>query len=252
MATTIFHDLIHKEVEVYVDDIVIKTKTAEEHVVALEKVLQRLRKFNLKLNPAKCLFGATSGVFLGYLVSKRGIKIDPPKSKAILDMPPPKTEKEIHGLLGRLQYISRFMSQLADTCGPMFKFLRKGSSHQWNEQCQEAFDKIKKYLLSPPILQPPTKGKPLLLYLSMIEEAMGAMLAQEAEDTKVENAVYYLSKRMLPYEVKYNRVEKLCLALYWVFQKMQHYLSTHIIAEKSPLKFLMERSVLDSKMARWV
>src|ERR1041384_6799832 len=84
---------------------------------------------------------------------------------------------------------------------------------------------------------------------------MGAMLAQEAEDTKAENAVYYLSKRMLAYEVKYNRVEKLCLALYWVYQKMQHYLSantTHIIAEQSPLKFLMERLVLDSKMARWV
>src|ERR1041384_1382643 len=173
MATTIFHDLIHKEVEVYVDDIVIKTKTAEEHVVALEKVFQRLRKYNLKLNPTKCLFGATSGVFLRYLVSKRGIEIDPAKSKAMLDMPPPKTEKEICGLLGRLQYISRFMSQLADTCGPMFKLLRKGSSHQWNEQCQEAFDKIKKYLLSPPILQPSRKGKPLLLYLSVTEEAIG-------------------------------------------------------------------------------
>src|ERR1041384_774975 len=121
MATTIFHDLIHKEVEVYVDDMVIKTKTAEEHVVALEKVFQRLCKYNLKLNLAKCLFGKTSGVFLGYLVSKRGIEIDPAKSKAILDMPPPRTEKEICGLLGRLQYISRFMSQLAKTYGPMFR-----------------------------------------------------------------------------------------------------------------------------------
>src|ERR1041384_7056868 len=83
MATTIFHDLIHKEVEVYVDDMIIKTKTAEEHVVALEKVFQRLCKYNLKLNPTKCLFGATSEVFLGYLVSKRGIEIDPAKSKAI-------------------------------------------------------------------------------------------------------------------------------------------------------------------------
>src|ERR1041384_4282466 len=84
---------------------------------------------------------------------------------------------------------------------------------------------------------------------------MGAMLAQETENTKAENAVYYLSKMMLTYEMKYNRVEKLCLALYWVCQKMQHNLSaytTHIIAEQSPLKFFMERPVLDSKMARWV
>ena len=152
MATTVFHDMIHKEVEVYVDDMVIKSKTPEEHLEALEKFFLRLRKFNLKLNPAKCLFGATSGVFLGHLVSKRGIVVDPSKTKAILEMPPPQTEKEIRGFLGRLQYISRFIKQLVDTCGPVFKLLRKGASKKWNEECQQAFEKIKEYLPSPPIL----------------------------------------------------------------------------------------------------
>src|ERR1043165_9347489 len=255
MATTVFHDMIHQEVEVYVDDMIVKSKTPEGHLEALEKFFLRLRKFNLKLNPAKCLFGETSGVFLGYLVSKRGIEVDPSKAKAILEMPPPRTESEIRGFLGRLQYISRLINQLADTCGPIFKLLRKGASKKWNEECQKAFEEIKEYLLSPPILQPPRIGKPLLLYLSVTEESMGAMLAQEAEDKKVENAVYYLSKRMLEYEMKYSRTEKLCLALFWACTKLQHYLSsytTYVIAEMSPLKFLMERPVLDSKMAKWV
>ena len=253
MATTIFHDMIHKEVEVYVDDMVVKSKTAEEHTTALEKFFLRLRKYNLKLNPAKCLFGATSGVFLGHMVSRKGIEIDPSKAKAILEMPAPKTKKEVRGFLGRLQYISRFINQLADTCGPIFKLLRKGVSVKWNEDCQKAFDQVKQYLLSPPVLQPPRPGKPLLLYLSVTEEAMGAMLAQQAEDTRVENAVYYLSKRMLDYELKYNKIEKLCLALVWACTKLQHYLSsytTYVISESNPLKFLMERPALDSKMAK--
>ena len=129
-------------------------------------------------------------------------------------MTPPRTEAEIRGFLGRLQYISRFINQLADTCGPIFKLLRKGATQKWNEESQKAFERIKEYLLSPPILQPPRMGKPLLLYLSVTEEAMGVVLAQEAEDTKIENAVYYLSKRMLEYEIKYSRTEKLCLALF--------------------------------------
>ena len=162
-------------------------------------------------------------MFLGYLISKRGIEVDPSKAKAILGMPPPQTEAEIRVFLGRLQYISRFINQLADTCGPIFKLLCKGATQKWNEE----------YLLSPPILQPPRIGKPLLLYLSVIEEAMGAVLAQEAEDTRIENAIYYLSKRMLEYEIKYNMTEKLCLALFWACTKLQHYLSsytTYVIA----------------------
>ncbi|XP_037494878.1 uncharacterized protein LOC119370569 [Jatropha curcas] len=176
---------------------VIKSKIADEHTTALEKFFLRLRKYNLKLNPAKCLFGATYGVFLGHMVSQKGIEIDPSKSKAILGMPVPRTEKEVRGFLGRLQYkevrgflgrlqyISRFINQLADTCGPIFKLLKKGVAVKWNEDCQKAFDQVKQYLLSPPILQPPRLGKPLRLYLSVTEEAMGAMLAQQAEDTRV-------------------------------------------------------------------
>lgn len=95
MATTLFHNMIHKEVEVYVDDMMIKSETREGHFEALEKFLEGVVKYNLRLNPKKCVFGVTSGKLLGFVVSKDGIKVDPDKVKAIREMPAPKTEKEV-------------------------------------------------------------------------------------------------------------------------------------------------------------
>ncbi|XP_077222090.1 uncharacterized protein LOC143855929 [Tasmannia lanceolata] len=100
-ATTLLHDMIHKEVEVYVDGMIVKAKTREEHAGALRKFFQRIQKFKLRLNPNKCVFGVTSGKLLGFLVSQRGIEVDPQKIKAIQEMAPPNTEKQIRGFLGK-------------------------------------------------------------------------------------------------------------------------------------------------------
>ena len=99
------------------------------------------------------------------------------KSKAIVEMKPPRTEKEIRGFLGRIQYISKFIAQLTLTCDPIFRLLKKEVPTIWNEQCQEAFKKIKSYLMKPPILVPSVPEKPFLLYLTTIDIAMGALLA---------------------------------------------------------------------------
>lgn len=100
-------------------------------------------------------------------------------------------------------------------CEPIFKLLKKGVPKVWNEECQEAFETIKRYLSNPPILVPPRQGELLLLYLTVTETATGAMLAQYLEGSKKENAIYYLSKKMTDYEVKYNAIEKACVALVW-------------------------------------
>ena len=104
MATTLLHDMIHNEVKVYVDDMIVKSKDRESHNINLRKFFERMYK--LRLNPQKCTFGATSGKLLGFLVSDREIKFDSSKINAILEMAPPKSEKEIRGFLGRLPYIS--------------------------------------------------------------------------------------------------------------------------------------------------
>ena len=93
-ATTLFHDMMHRDVEVYVDDMIVKSRDRSDHVAALERYFERIRQFRLRLNPKKCTFRATSGKLLGYMVRERGIEVDPDKIRAILDMPTPRTERE--------------------------------------------------------------------------------------------------------------------------------------------------------------
>ena len=106
----LFHDMMHKEIKVYVDDMTAKSKTEDEHHVNLRKLFKQLRKYRLRLNPAKCTFGVKSRKLLGFIVSQKGIEVDPDKVKAILEMPEPRTEKQVRGFLGRLNYIARFIS----------------------------------------------------------------------------------------------------------------------------------------------
>ncbi|WJZ83260.1 hypothetical protein VitviT2T_002958 [Vitis vinifera] len=171
-ATTLFHDMMHRDVEVYVDDMIVKSRDRSNHLAALERFFEMIRQFRLRLNPKKCTFGVTSGKLLGYMVSEQGIEVDPDKIRVILDMPAPSTERE----------------------------------------CQRAFERIREYLLSPPVLAPPTPGRPLLLYLSVSDMALGCMLAQ-LDDSGKDRAIYYLSKRMLDYETRYVMIERYCLAL---------------------------------------
>jgi len=131
----LFHDMMHNEIEVYVEDMIAKSASEEEHLVNLKKLFERLRKYKLKLNLYRCTFGVNSGKLLRFIVSQRGIEVDPGKVRAILEMPHPCTEKEVRGFLGRLNYIARFISQLTATCVPIFKLLRKNQVVEWNEDC---------------------------------------------------------------------------------------------------------------------
>nr|XP_025887995.1 uncharacterized protein LOC112941872 [Solanum lycopersicum]XP_025887996.1 uncharacterized protein LOC112941873 [Solanum lycopersicum]XP_025887997.1 uncharacterized protein LOC112941874 [Solanum lycopersicum] len=109
--TTIFHDMIHKEIEVYMDDVIIKSRESSDYLTQLRKFFERLRRYNLKLNPAKCAFGVSAGKLLGFIVSRRVIELDPSKIKAIQELPLPKMRKEVMSFLGRLNYISGFIAQ---------------------------------------------------------------------------------------------------------------------------------------------
>ena len=133
MAITLLYDMMDNEIEIYVDDMIMKSKEREGHIVNLRKFFKMIKEYRLRLNLQKCTFGVTVGKLLGFLVSDRGIEVDPSKINAILEMPSPKSEKEIRGFLGRLQYISRF--KLTSICEPIFKLLRKNEPHEWNDEC---------------------------------------------------------------------------------------------------------------------
>ena len=125
------------------------------------------------------------------MVSETSIKVDPDKIRIILDMIAPRTEREIRGFLGRLQYISRFIARLTYICEPIFRLLRKSQVTVWDDQCQHAFERIMKYFLSPPVLVPPTLGRPLLLYLLILDIALGCMLAQ-LDDFEKKNELFII------------------------------------------------------------
>ena len=132
-ATTLFHDMLHRNVEVYVDDMIMKSQGQADHLAALERFFERIQKFRLRLNPNKCTFGVTSRKLLGHMVSERGIEVDPDKIKAILDMLVSRIEKDIRGFLRRLQYISCCIARLTNICEPVFHLLRKNQPTVWND-----------------------------------------------------------------------------------------------------------------------
>ena len=252
--TTLFHDMMHKEIEVYVDDMIAKSIDEEEHVEHLLKLFQRLRKYKLRLNPNKCTFGVRSGKLLGFIVSEKGIEVDPAKVKAIQEMPAPKTEKQVRGFLGRLNYISRFISHMTATCAPIFKLLRKDQSCDWTEDCQKAFDSIKEYLLEPPILSPPVEGRPLIMYLTVLDESMGCVLGQQDETRRKEFEIYNLSKKFTDCETRYSMLEKTCCALAWAAKRLRQYMLNHttwLISKMDPIKYIFEKPALTGRIARW-
>src|ERR1044072_8653135 len=129
----LFHDMIHHEIEVFVDDMIARSQTKEEHLDHLRKLFDRLKKYRLRINPNKCTFGVRSGKLLGFIVSGKGIEVERAKVKAIQEIPAPRTKKEVRGFLGRLNYISRFIAHLTATCEPIFKLLKKDQVVKWND-----------------------------------------------------------------------------------------------------------------------
>ncbi|XP_059315447.1 uncharacterized protein LOC132066075 [Lycium ferocissimum] len=252
--TTIFHDMIHKEIEVYVDDIIIKSRKSSDHLTDLKKFFDEVEAIQFEIKSRKVCIWCSAGKLLGFIVSRRGIELDPSKIKAIQELPAPKSRKDVMSFLGRLNYISRFIAQSTVICEPIIKLLRKDAATKWTEDCQRAFDKIKEYLSNPPVLVPPEAGRPLLLYLSVSANAFGCVLGQHDETGKKEQAIYYLSKKFTPYEARYTLLERTCCSLTWVAQKLRHYLSaytTYLISRMDPLKYIFQKPMPTGKLAKW-
>ncbi|CAM8907777.1 unnamed protein product [Rhodiola kirilowii] len=205
------------------------------------------------MNPLKCAFGVTSGKFLGFVVTHRGIEIDQTKIKAIQEMPEPKSLKELRGLQGRLAYIRRFISNLAGRCQPFSHLMKKDAPFVWDDKCRKAFDSIKKYLSTAPVLGAPIPGKPLILYVAAQEKSLGAMCAQETDERK-ERPLYYLSRTLVGAELNYSPIEKICLALVFAVQKLRHYMqahTVHVVSKADPIKYILSRPVLSGRLAKW-
>ncbi|XXG41725.1 hypothetical protein AAC387_Pa01g2131 [Persea americana] len=244
----------HKTVECYVYDLAVKSKRKEDHLEDLREVFLRLRKHKLRMNPLKCFFSVSSGKFLGFIVRKAGIELDPIKVEAILEMPSPRTLRELKGLQGRFAYIRRFISNLSGNCRPFSLLMKKGVDFVWDAECEVAFQDIKSYLTKPPVLAASTARKPFILYTRALNYSLGTLLAQENDGGK-EAALYYLNCMLVGAEYRYSPVEKECLAVMFAVQKLRHYLlsnTVYLISRINLLKVLVTKAgSLNARLAKW-
>jgi hypothetical protein len=205
LVNKMFQDQIGRNIEVYVDDMLVKSTEATGHIADLKETFNTLRRYKMKLNPAKCAFRVSYGKFLGFTVSQRGIEANPKKVKAVLEIQPPRTIKELQQLTGRIAALNQFISRSTNKCLPFFRILRKAFT--WSDECEEAFNKLKEYLMNPPLLSRPTEGEILYLYLVVSPFAVSSGLVRE--DSGVQKLVYFTSKALHGAEERYRWIEKL-------------------------------------------
>ena len=139
MMTRMFESLLGKNIEIYIDDMVVKSKMVSEHLEDLQVVFETLRSYKLRLNASKCSFGVGSGKFLGYMVTHRGIEVNPDQIKAINNMQTPRNPKEVQKLTGMAAALNRFISRSANRCRPFFLLINKWKNFEWTKECAEAF-----------------------------------------------------------------------------------------------------------------
>ena len=235
--------------EVYIDDMLVKSTKSDLHITHLSEAFQILRNYNMKLNPAKCSFGVSAGKFLGFIVNHRGIEENPDKIKALLDMSSPSGIKEVQRLTGRIVALSRFVSRASDKCRPFFQVLKK--AFQWDEKCEEAFTALKTYLSSPPILVSPVEGELFTLYLAVSNFSTSAVLVRDKE--RVQHPVYYCSRALRGAEERYPRMEKLILALVTAARKLRPYFQAHTIEVPTeyPMKQGLHKPEVSGRLMKW-
>ena len=209
LVNKMFQKQIGTSMEVYIDDILVKSVKAGLHVNHLADAFQVLKDHKMKLNLTNCTFGVFVGKFLGFIVNSRGIEANLDKIRVVLDMRPPSNIKEVQHLTKRIAALSRFVSRPKDKCQPFFQILKK--AFQWDAHCEEAFTALKTYLSSPLILVSPSEGELLTLYLAVSDFSTSVALIKERD--RRQQPVYYYSRALKGAKERYPKMEKLVLAL---------------------------------------
>ncbi|KAG7556517.1 Integrase catalytic core [Arabidopsis suecica] len=251
LVNKMFHEHLGKTMEVYIDDMLVKSLKKEDHIKHLEECFEILNRYRMKLNPAKCTFGVPSGEFLGYIVTKRGIEANPNQINAFLNMPSPKNFKEVQRLTGRIAALNRFISRSTDKSLPFYQILKGNKGFLWDEKCEEAFGQLKAYLTTPPVLSKPEVDEKLYLYVSVSKHAVSGVLVRE--DRGEQKPIYYISKSMTDPETRYTMMEKLALAVVTSARKLRPYFQSHPIEvlTNQPLRTILHSPNQSGRLAKW-
>lgn len=244
-------------VQVFLDDVIIGGKTEREHIDALKLVFQRLLENGLKLKKSKCVFLAEEVTYLGYIISREGIKADKSKIEAITNMEQPRNVSELRSFLGTVNFFGRFIKNLSATLFPLYNLLRKGTDWVWCRECEQAFTEVKKMLTSANVLCHYDQGKPLIVTCDASARGLGAVLTQPGP--RGERVVAYASRSLSDAEKNYSQIHREALAIIFSIKKYHQYLYGRRFVLRTDHKPLVSifgpntgiPSMTASRMQRW-
>jgi deoxyuridine 5'-triphosphate nucleotidohydrolase len=254
MMNMVFHDMIGKNVLIYIDDVTIYSDTFDEHIQVLTEVFKRLQEEGLYIKPSKCTFATDTISLLGFKIDRQGIRTDPEKVSAVRNFPRPTDRTTLRAFLGLANYYRRFIQGYADITRPLNKLLRLDQDFEWTNDQTQAFRTIKLRLCSEPILARPDWNKTFKLYTDASAIGLGAVLSQDDDEGR-ERVIIYLSRSTTRPERNYGPTQLECLAVVWSIKKLRHYLiGRHfkVVTDHRALKWLMTSRDPVGRMARWV
>ena len=251
MMMRMFESLLGKNIEIYIDDMVVKSKMVSEHLGDLQVIFEILRSYKLRLNASKCSFDVGSGKFLGYMVTHKGIEINLDQIKAINNLQTPWNPKEVQKLTGMAVALNRFISRSTDRCRPFFLLINKWKNFEWTKECTEAFQQLKDYLARPPIMSSLEPDEVFFVYIAVASYAVSLVLIRV--DNGVQRPVYYVSKLLHEVKVRYLPLEKAILAVVLGMCKLPHYFQAHtvVVYTQLSLKTILRSADYMGRIAKW-
>ncbi|GFV28896.1 retrovirus-related Pol polyprotein from transposon 17.6 [Trichonephila clavipes] len=253
IAQEVLGDLLHNGALVYIHDIILFTKTIDEHFELLGKVFERFERIHLKFNPSKCQFLTKSCKFLGFVVTPEGILIDKDKSVSINEFPVPTDQKQIKSFLGCCNFYRRYIKNFAKRALPLTNLLRKDTPFEWTSETQEAFDDIKKATLNPPVLALPDPDTELQITTDASSRGIGAVLEQKYPNSEVK-PLYFFSKKLNPSQSKYNATVLEFFAIYTALNFFRPFLlgrKFKVFTDHKSLAGFLSNKNPSSKILRW-
>ncbi|WZZ34801.1 hypothetical protein YC2023_018202 [Brassica napus] len=250
---SIFSDLIEDVMEVFMDDFSVYGSSFATCLSNLCRVLQRCEDTNLVLNWEKCHFMVKEGIVLGHKISERGIEVDQAKIEVMARLAPPKTVKDIRSFLGHAGFYRRFIKDFSKIARPLTKLLCKEIIFNFDEECLEAFKKLKEELTSAPIVQPPDWSLPFEIMCDASDYAVGAVLGQKKD--KKTHVIYYASRTLDEAQAKYSTTEKELLAIIFAFEKFRSYLvgsKVTVYTDHAALRHLLAKKDAKPRLLRWI